>query len=571
MDIHDRDERGVRFGGLRPASLARGAAVLLALAGAAVAANDPPVEEIWEDERLAEAYLDFEVSLGNNGSMAFSDTGLLDAYTRLYTSVRGTGASPVIWERSRNFLATYARSVDSADLADVHAVVRHEGNVTLERTTYLEVFRSSSSTPVLSYAFNTGDIGNGFNWCRVTPDGSTVLACASNGSTTWVRRFDANSSGPGFHPAGAWTVTTFGAPESHGISNDLRLLYLGNVSEARVIDLFTGATIFQTFLIGGASATGHAFSPDGRRIAIPAGDRVRMFRTNGSTYAEESPLGSPSPSGNQVAQQATFSADGSTLAASFYVTGSYDEVSVAAWNLDGPNSSHPNPISVLGKRYFSNGQFANVPTDLMLSGDGMRLAMSMRGPVQGSVPGIAVFSRDSFEGQSGQATPFQEFHNLYRDGSVYNLDLSPDGSRIALARRRGYPGTGFGEKIIEAVDLGKEFAARGDARVGGSVVFEYYPDLTGAESSTPPCFLLSAGSLESPPKVFSGVGTLYVLRSDIVPVYMGTPDSTGKVTSAPFRIRLFSANDNTPEIVGPVGSTRYFQALRTSTRRLSDA
>lgn len=534
------EQKGIRARASRVATLGIGLGLALTGLATPILASDPPVQQIWEDARFNEAYLDFDMALANNGTMIFSDTGQVDLHTRLYSAHEASTNAP-IWQETRPTNLSYYRTVASAALADVHAVVRHQGNVQAERRTVVEIYRSGSSAPVTSYQFPTVDIGFGQNWCHVTPDGSSVIACFTKSSTTNVVRFDSNgTSSGGFTIAGSWTVSSFGSPESYGISKDLTRLYLGTTSESRVFDLNTGGQLYQRFIVGGSMGDGHAFSSNGRMIAVPTQDRVDVYEWQNNTYVLSLSLPSPSNLTSQVALQTTFSANDAVLCATFFRSPNQDQGTVMAWSV-------PDGTQMLVDSMTASGSQWNMPTDVDCSENGSRIAVSMGGPEGTQVPGIRVYER--IPGTFSYTT----LESFPKDGGVGSIDLSPDGYRLGIARRRGYFGTGFGEKIIEAINLGKDVGVTPNWSQQTATV-RYYPPAGGTGGSSPLCILISSDAILDNPTLLP-FGKLYL---------------TGAITRTLVTASNGVATKTLP-MVGSVGSTRYYQGVRLSSpRKLSE-
>jgi len=510
----------------------------LALLAAPAVAGDPQPEELWADQQVGEAYWDFGVSLGANGTQVFSDTGFIDTHSRLYSSFRGTNSTP-IWQRTRDFEGSYTRTLASADDTDVHAVVRHQGTYSSDRHATLEVFTSKNSQPVFTHTFSEQDSSTGTNWCYVTDDGSSVIACHIEQDFTHLKRFDA--VGSSYSQSGDWVLDTHGKATNVGITADLRYVYLASTSAGKVFDLSSsqGTEIFYEWYFGGASMDGQAFAENGQLIAVPVQGRVDVYSWQGSTFSLSNSFAAYPAGTGWKAHRAALSEDGRVLTAAYVKTPDIKQATVVAWDL------------ASGEQLLSDtvgGELQNYPQDLVISEDGRRIAVAHAGVEWGVVPGIRVYAR------AGSGEDFQVFASYHRPGAVVDLDISPDGSRLATAGKAVPLNQGFGDRIVEAFDLGRDFDARGIPRPGSTITFEYYPWAVSPDTS---CWLLETNLLEPAPLAFS-FGSLYVKRSDITPIFIGSPNAEGLATH---QVNISPS--------AQIGSTKYYQGFSGGPRQLS--
>ena len=503
-------------------------------------AGDPPNQELWADPYPGEGYWDFAVSLGNNGTTVFTDTGFTSTHSRLYSAFRGSTSVP-IWEKHESAEASFTRSVASAAAADVHAVIRHQVNSSGVRKAHVEVFDSSSPTPVFTYVFSDTDSGVGRNSCHVSDDGATVIACYMLFGKTHVARFDTNGpTSGGYHENGFWTISTFGPATVADVTADLQRLYLGSDLFGEVHDISGSSAVeeWSSWHVGGASLHGHSLSTDGQFLAVPVADRIDLYARESGTYVLQSSLTPFGAGANQYAHRAEISSNGRYVAGGFKKGPSWSESSVAVWDVQSGQLLMLDAVS-------GSAQQQTFPEDLVFSADGSRLAAAFSGVETGQIPGFKVYQR-SLDGSG-----YDLLKAYDRPGPIYDLDISRDGFRLAATGKNSTQANGT--KVVEAIDLGKDFDLRGMPRHGSQVTFEYYPNAITQDTV---CFLLKAPGLETPPLTFS-FGSLYVQRNSIEMISMG-----------PIVDGMASKNIL---LSGSVGSTWYYQGFSFPPRRLSKA
>ena len=471
----------------------RGVRVLwiLSLLAAPAIAGDPPPEEVWTHTLAGETYHTYDVSLGNCGTQAFCDTGVVTRYTRLYSATKGTTATPV-WQASSPDNGYY-RDVDSAEQTDVHVVSRQEDAGGGAKEAVLEVYTSSDSAPVWTYEF-PGTFPSGEpNACRITPDGNRIVAALKGVSDIHVIVFGATSNTPlaeHFVPLFGVNMSTF------EISDDATRLYAANDARAVVFDLSSGTALLEKYLIGSGDK-GHSFSGDGRTLAFPKDASYRVWRDQGAgTFTEiltVAPFGATSSAHRP--SHAALDDDGRTFVCTYSVVPDNLVSHVFAVDLD-------TGAQVLHDISTGAGSYQNIPSCVALTADGTRLAVGLWGDQMGQAPEILVYQRDA----AGEA--FDALTSFDLAGSVYAMDISENGDHLVTCGRDSHANVFVGNKVVEAFDLGADLQLRGLAQIGGTISFDYYP-----ETSTR-AYLLVAPSLASPPQVFQA-GTLYLERSSL--------------------------------------------------------
>ena len=152
--------------------------------------------------------------------------------------------------------------------------------------------------------------------------------------------------------------------------------------------------------------------------------------------------------------------------------------------------------------------------------------------------------------ETGNPTPL-----LLEDlpGSVWDVELSPDGQRLAVAQSGGHAnawqsGGGFHLYAVDERDL----VVEGVPHAGGSV------DLVQEVRPGRPAAVLVSGVLASEPELFPGMGTLYLERNavQVLPPQAAGADGIVRRTL------------DLPAGAMPVGTTFYVQAFRLAPRQL---
>jgi hypothetical protein len=144
-------------------------------------------------------------------------------------------------------------------------------------------------------------------------------------------------------------------------------------------------------------------------------------------------------------------------------------------------------------------------------------------------------------------------------GSALAVDVSADGSKVAVASMRGHMEAPLGGGDLFLFRITPQDLVLDGIPSPGAHVFAHYTApadvLPGA-----PVALLSAPVLDDTAHVLPGVGTLFLPRIQSHAVSYASVDGTGM---ANFDLAL-------PSNSVTIGTTAYYQALSLSPRRLSE-
>lgn len=513
----------------------RAAAGLIMLAGPLMAGGAAPGES-WRDVFPAsETYWDYEVSIGLNGSRVFTDTGWFQTRTMLYSSAPSASASP-LWE-SVDPVRSLFRSAASADKADVHAVVRQEQDVANQAyATHLEVFNSATATPILNWFFPQAAFGNGRNRCDVSPDGRWIAAATVVFLDVHLVVFDLASTAPGTpvldtHPG------LFGQLTTLSISSDGQRVYLASKQQGRVLDVGGGPDLFSEYFFDTRESE-QSFARNGSAFSLATGEGLKVYTAQGSGFGLAQEFKPYAWGASQQSWLTALSSDGHTVVAAFITTPTLQAIEVFAWDvLTGTELLHDILVG--------SASFDNVPTGIDIDDSGLRFALSSTGDGAGSLPELTVWE---FASTGAQYERLAEFD---LGGSIGALDLSGDGVHLACTGRDSHFNEPSGAKFVAVFDLGADLTVSGLAQAGLSVEFEFYP------KSGPFVYLAMSPSAAPTPVSFGSVGTLFLNRSGLSLLPMGSVDATG-------RARL-----DFPIPSAMAGQTLYFQGYSAGPRRLS--
>jgi len=485
---------------------------------------------LWTHTDGGNAWIASAVSIGDLGGQVFAEYDLNNEAAELFSCYDSDPPTPV-WTDGTP-LGTEFRMVDSASETAAHVAIHQEviGGDPATRQAVLRAYDSDAAAP--NWTFTFSPIINAASKCAISRDGQTIVAAIMNSNTLSV---EVGVWDPGSATPLSYTVLPAGTSNSlrgWDLSADGSTLYFSQGTTATIFDVATASVTFSTSI--GASFDSHAISGDGSVFAFGNFNLIRVWEKSGGTYNNTI---TQVLAGSTYCSRIDISDDGSTVVYAWYFYSPGLTVQVDA--LDVATNTVTMTETVTG-----TGTFQNTVGDISCSADGSRFAVGLWGDEGNVAEEVRVYS-------STQNSPLVTA-NL--PGSVFDIDISADGQRVVAGSKAVHANTFGNGGRVDLVDVGGEdFILRGTPSIGNTVDFEVH--------GTPgvPALLLSAPQPEVPPKVFPGIGTLYVKRSLLTISSLGTIPGGGVLT-APLSI----AN-----IPGLIGTSDYVQVLFLTPRLLS--
>jgi hypothetical protein len=452
----------------------------------------------WTYLTVASGAVPQDVEFGNQGDKVFSSYGGVEGRTVLIDADSQNPANPD-WLEIRADEPDF-ESVAAATNSNVYATLRIESDSTSStgKSAILSKYSSSSlnapdwstTLPVDPFYFP------GSSGLAVSADGSRIVAvCSTLPNITNVYEYTATSS----TPTDSHTFMLGGILDSMCASADASRLYLRRGSRVRVADLSTGSLTLVASQTGDQFTGGHAMSADGRTIAYTIQDSVKVWQQNSSgnwNLTRDFPIDQAS----EISQRVTLSADGSVVAA-----GIQKFTGVKAGLVVFETGSG----FIRKEKVFSgSGQYNCAVSDIDMSYDGSIAAVALWGDQNQTIPEVAIFDTQS-SGDLPEAT-------LDLDGSALSVDLSSDGSQIAVGSRNFHISQGglvrgqidrFSRQMDVEPDA--DFWIVGTPRENQTVDLHFAPEGSGR------AFLLVAYNPATTPVPFGQIGTLYLQRAGL--------------------------------------------------------
>ena len=302
---------------------------------------------------------------------------------------------------------------------------------------------------------------------------------------------------------------------------------------SRVVDLTTGATLFDYHDSYYVSNRPVALSGDGRTIAFPASG-LQIHRWDGTSYlhAHTEPLAGS-------VQHLALSRDGDTCAwgVSFFT---YPVPSTEVWTqcLDVPSRK-----LTMTETISSSGNRQNACQDVEVSDDGGILAVAQAGDEPDLLAEVRVFRRDRNDPIYSRNLP----------GSALDIDVFGDGRWVVVASQ--IPGVWpAGGRQLDPIHVGgDELEVRGLPRSGSSVDLVVHGQPGGNAS-----VLVSDRALDVP-AILGTTGALWLPRHALRRIRIGVVEAAGTATGS-FTI---------PAETALLGHTHCLQGLVRSTQHLT--
>jgi len=490
---------------------------------------------VWMHESEGNSWLAETVTLGGWGDHVFTEVGAYANHRLLFSSHDAMPPAPV-WDDGQ-FDFNFARTVDSASEADVQ-VAMHQEYVTTgssERQAILHKFTSQSGDPDWTFEVPSSIYGHNFSDIRVSADGSVIVAAVLDGQSGRPVLWVFNPGSP--IPIASHTVTSIYGWVTFDLSADGSRVVLSNSQRIVVVDVASGAEVDQIWIAG---------SPNNGSVAVNRDASEILFGTQGSlrVYADQTGIGyvldaSLALDTGEYCSRVAFSGDGQTLGVGINKAGLFDFARLMKVSRNGFAVELDYVVP-------SGGELQNIVSGLALSEGGDVLAAGLWGDALGATPELLVF-----EGPSG--VPSYEHH---MNGSVIEIDLSPDGERLAVASKSVHAtemGGGGAFWLFETRD--RDFRLHGAPQIGSTVTFsqEHEAEAYGV--------VLSAPQLASEPQVFPGVGSLLLDAGSLSVLPSIVPTDGNGVAYVPHQI---------PNEASLVGTTSYYQGFGLRPRKLSE-
>jgi len=319
------------------------------------------------------------------------------------------------------------------------------------------------------------------------------------------------------------------------LSDDGSTLYWASSSTCTLWDVASRTTITSFALF--TSLDCHAISGDGRVFAYGGFNTVKIYeRQTGGGYGFTHQMTVP---GQAVCGRIDISADGSTLVTGFNL---WDfNLGVVIQALDIPTKQLTMSDTAIGA-----GTLQNVVADIAVADDGRRFAVGLWGDEAGLVPELRLYRRE-------QSAPSATYDY---PGSVYDLDISPDGERVVVGTKAVHANVYAGGGTIDLYRFDDEdLVVQGIPRLGDKVRFAV------AVAPLAPVQLISAPRLGLAPFTVFGVsGALYLDRTTMSTRSIGSADLAGKLV---YQYDL-------PALPVSIGTVQYYQGFSIAPRKFTD-
>jgi hypothetical protein len=508
-----------------------GACALLSTGlGSAAAQNLIDGGSLWTRTDDGAGWTGRVVSIGARGSQVFTEFEYGNDHVELISAYSAMPVLPV-WERSVPLESQYTH-VDSADLADVHASLRMlpQSTGSNSRVPLVSCWRSGSSTPAWTYSWPGAALQPAK--VAVSDDGQTIVAVATSQANL---RLQVAIFGPGSGtPSWSGEIPTMvGQLRGFDLSSDGSAFYAANSSTGIVFDTQARSVRHTVALPTGGEA--HAISGDGSVFAYGYFNGADVWRRNAT--GGYSRIHQHSLPGSNYCARIDISRNSSTIAWAFNYFDTNLKVRVEAFDV-------ASRTTTMAEEVVGSGSQQNSTGDVAISADGARIALGLWGDQAATVQQLRLYSRSSSTPVATHATT----------GSIFDVDISGDGERVAVAAKNGHANSyaSGGSIALYAFDA-SDLRISGAPRIGTSHVVQ----LRGPAHS--PVRLLRAPAPASGPSNFGSIGVLRLQRSTTTLTTMPTSDAAG-ASSLALAI---------PATASLVGTTQWYQGFYTSPRRLT--
>lgn len=515
-------------------SVSCGALVALGLSARASASD--PGQLLWAHDappgRLGRC-----TAIGDFGTQVLVVFDGSDAFARLLSAYDDADPAP-LWDTAPIHKVHDVR-VAAAERDDLFAVATFEqSSASAPRKVVVRQYRSASASPAWQFTlpFDAG-LQASFG-VDVSDDGARIATWAFDPGSMSTRLYVlAPQSGSAVLTR---TLDTGQAPTAGRVTADGRYLYLTAPHWDFVVDLASGATVYQ-HLVGATIGSAIAISEDGGVLASARNDgKVFVARRDGASYAQwflhQSPL-----AGAQFSAIA-LSGDGTRLACAAFVPGQAGTARVEVLDL----SSAAHPLEHV--EAFPGAPSGSTVLDVAFTADAATLAVCASGDAAGPSPEIVGLRRTG----GAWARVFER--NLAVPAT--DLDLSAERGQVCVLARGFGPAPSYAPDCeVDLVDLEvPELTAAGVPHAAATITLR---------QETQPASqvrMLASLHLAAQPIPFGPYGALYLEPHTTWVAGSAVADAQG-VAQVDYAL---------PAGAGAVGTSLHFQGLQTQPRRLSE-
>jgi WD40 repeat protein len=484
---------------------------------------------LWRQDDNGEGWIGRVVSVGDRGTQVFTEFDTAADRAELLSGFDATPVSP-LFSDPQVAASDNAKTAAARD-AGIYVSCRQIPAVgqTGPRNSFVSKY---SGTGGLDWTYQFAGSTNGPARAVISRDGTRIVAGMLDATgNLQVRVFDASSNVPVF------STSFLNGPQLKAflLSADGSTLYWASSTTCTLWNVASHQTVGSFILLN--SLDSHAISGDGSVFAYGGFNNVDVWERQASgSYQRTYQWAWP---GQVVCSKLDVSADGSTIVAGFNIWDFNEGIVVKA--LDVPTKTETMSDTAIGA-----GSLQNIVSDVAVCDDGHHFVVGLWGDEAGLVPELRFYERN-------QNRPVAMFDY---PGSVNDVDISPDGSRVAVGTKAVHANLYAGGGAIELYSFDDEdFIAHGIPHVGGTLSFEL------SSVPTSPARLLISPAAAAQPFQWANAGLLYLNRHSMWSVPMGTTGVHGYA----------SCNFTMPTLATAIGTTLCFQGYATSPRRLTQS
>lgn len=483
---------------------------------------------LWSRPDNGESWVGRAVAVGDHGTQVFTE---FDTAADRMELISGFDQDPVtpVWDLPVPLVSQDA-NVDAAEGTGIFVACRQEPVSGTTGPRNVIVTKSDCSNGGQGWTYVFPMTTQGPSRAHISRDGTRIVAGMLDSQMNLrIAVFNSWSN----VPVSFSTIPIGPQMRAFLLSADGSTVYFASGTSANVWDV-ASQTLTGSFILVQALDS-HAISGDGRVFAYGGFNTVTIFeRQPAGNYTNTYTL---NVAGQAVCSRVEISDDSSTLVAGFGLWDTQLGVTITALDI-------PSKTVTMSDTAYGTGTYQNIVSDISVSANGDRFAVGLWGDQGDVCPELRLYRRN----QSAPAA-------LYNfPGSIFDVDMSADGSRVAVAAKAVHANlyAGGGQIAYFAFD-DEDFVAVGVPSIGDKVRL----GMSGPPNS--PARLLVAPAPALVPFNFPAYGTLYLQRTTMFMIPIGYTGATG---SAGYLYQI-------PNDPGLIGTTLCFQGLTTSPRRLT--